>query len=104
MSLVSMGTFLNDIPLMDAIINSFNNDNMTVTMMVHVKHILLSVKPFDVCRLIGLLYKDAKELINTKEALLNHKNKIHLEKNHRIFIEYLIGERIFSLLSLLLIY
>lgn len=35
MSLVLMGMFLNDIPLLDSIVNSFDNENLTVTMIFH---------------------------------------------------------------------
>lgn len=54
LSLVSMGTHPNDIPLFDTIINSFNNENLTIIMIVHGKPILFSVKPSCLHRLIGL--------------------------------------------------
>lgn len=79
-----MGTFLNDIPLLDTIVNSFDNENLTVIMMVHGEPILFFVKHFDVHRLIGLSNKDVEEPINTKVALLNGKDKIHLKKNYGI--------------------
>lgn len=40
-----MGTCSYDIPLLYGIVNSFNNENSTVTMTVHDKPISFSVKP-----------------------------------------------------------
>jgi len=94
MLLVSMGTFLKYIPLLNAIVNSFDNENSTITMIVHGKHISFSIKPSNVHRLRGLPYKDVKEQVNTKVALLNDKDKIHLEINYGIQAECLIGDSV----------
>lgn len=104
MPLVSMGIFSNDIPLLDAIVNLFDNENSIVTMMVHGKPISFSVKPSNVHKLNGLSYKDDEEPINTKVTLLNDKDKIHLGINYGIQEECLTGEIIFSLSSVVLIY
>lgn len=72
-----MGTFSNDIPLLDVIINLFENENLTITMIVYGKLVSFSIKPFDVHRLIALSYKDVEEPINTNVDMLSDKDKIH---------------------------
>lgn len=68
--LVSMGTFANGIPLLDAIVNSYDNDNLTIAMTVHGKPVPFSIKPFNVHRLIGLPFKDLEEQVNMKVAFI----------------------------------
>ena len=84
MPLVSMGMFPNDIPLLDAILNSYDNENSTVTMTIHGKPISSSIKPSDIHRLTGLSFKDSIEQVNTKATLLSEKDKILLETNYGI--------------------
>lgn len=104
MMLVSMGMSSNDIPLLDMIVNSFDNENSTIIITIHGKLILFSVKSFDVHRLIGLSYKDSKEPVNMMDSILNDQDKMHLEINYEIFTDYLTGERVLNLLSILSFY
>ena len=103
MPLVSMGTFPNDIALLDAILNSYDNENSTVTMTVHGKPVSFSIKPSNIHRLRGLPFKDSAEQVNTKVALLSENDKILLETNYGIHAKCLTGKIVTCFLFFLLI-